>query len=99
MGYHSARSGSNPEKFVCFDCRVHADRNWDLINVHGLYSPMMSRFRDLALFRYVQNVLNTRDLLSFHYYRRAIKVCEKHNPEGPAAFAKIIGTIVTARFL
>lgn len=54
MGYHSGKSDNVPERFTCFDCRVHADRNWDLINVHGLHAPMMAKFRDLALFRCVR---------------------------------------------
>ncbi|CAL1707531.1 unnamed protein product [Somion occarium] len=51
MGYHNAHDKNMPLTFVCFDCRVRADQNWDLIMVHDLYPRMMERFRDLALFR------------------------------------------------
>lgn len=53
MGYHSSSSKKLPKEFICFDCRVHADQNWDLIMVHGLHPLMMEKYRDLALFRYV----------------------------------------------
>lgn len=64
MGYHSGQSEQLPTKFICFDCRVRADRNWDLIVVHGLHTPMMERFRDLALFRSVSpmNALTSTSL-------------------------------------
>ncbi|KAJ3558173.1 hypothetical protein NM688_g1079 [Phlebia brevispora] len=51
MGYHSGIASDLPEKFICFDCRVRADQNWDLIMVHNLHPRMMAKFRDLALFR------------------------------------------------
>ncbi|KAM5531726.1 hypothetical protein V8D89_014575 [Ganoderma adspersum] len=51
MGYHSARDNRVPDKFICFDCRVRADRNWDLIVVHDLYPRMIARFKDLAIQR------------------------------------------------
>ncbi|KAI0636628.1 HORMA-domain-containing protein [Trametes polyzona] len=51
MGYHSARDHRVPAKFICFDCRVKADRNWDLIVVHDLYPRMIARFKDLAIQR------------------------------------------------
>ncbi|KAI0707776.1 HORMA-domain-containing protein [Earliella scabrosa] len=51
MGYHSAHDPRIPTKFVCFDCRVKADRNWDLIVVHDLYPRMIARFKDLAIQR------------------------------------------------
>ncbi|KAI9065377.1 HORMA-domain-containing protein [Trametes sanguinea] len=51
MGYHSAQDHRIPPKFICFDCRVRADRNWDLIVVHDLYPRMIARFKDLAIQR------------------------------------------------
>lgn len=51
MGYHSAEDNRVPDKFICFDCRVRADRNWDLIVVHDLYPRMIARFKDLAIQR------------------------------------------------
>ncbi|OSD08508.1 DNA-binding protein [Trametes coccinea BRFM310] len=51
MGYHSAQDPRIPPKFICFDCRVRADRNWDLIVVHDLYPRMIARFKDLAIQR------------------------------------------------
>ncbi|KAI8989768.1 HORMA-domain-containing protein [Trametes punicea] len=51
MGYHSAQDFRIPSKFICFDCRVKADRNWDLIVVHDLYPRMIARFKDLAIQR------------------------------------------------
>ncbi|KAI0748495.1 HORMA domain-containing protein [Daedaleopsis nitida] len=51
MGYHSAKDPRIPSRFICFDCRVKADRNWDLIVVHDLYPRMIARFKDLAIQR------------------------------------------------
>ncbi|KAH9952085.1 HORMA domain-containing protein [Amylocystis lapponica] len=51
MGYHSAKDERIPAAFICFDCRVRADQNWDLIMVHDLHPRMMARFRDVAIMR------------------------------------------------
>ncbi|KAH9930747.1 uncharacterized protein B0H18DRAFT_1116858 [Fomitopsis serialis] len=51
MGFHSAKDKRLPARFVCFDCRVRADQNWELIVVHDLYPRMTERFKDLAIFR------------------------------------------------
>ncbi|EIW60264.1 uncharacterized protein TRAVEDRAFT_119861 [Trametes versicolor FP-101664 SS1] len=51
MGFHSAQDQRVPSEFICFDCRVKADRNWDLIVVHDLYPRMIAKFRDLAIQR------------------------------------------------
>ncbi|KAH9901464.1 HORMA domain-containing protein [Cubamyces lactineus] len=51
MGYHSAQDHRIPSKFICFDCRVKADRNWDLIVIHDLYPRMIAKFKDLAIQR------------------------------------------------
>ena len=48
-----------PLKFICFDCRVRADVTWELIR-HDLYPRILSKFKELALFRYVM-------------YRRSLK--------------------------
>lgn len=53
MGFHSAKDRRMPVHFVCFDCRVRADQNWELIVLHDLYPRMVERFKDLAIFRYV----------------------------------------------
>ncbi|KAJ6490669.1 HORMA domain-containing protein [Mycena vitilis] len=50
MGFHSTEDRRIPDEFVCFDCRVRADLSWELIKV-DLYPKMMSKFKDLALFR------------------------------------------------
>ncbi|KAK7038157.1 HORMA domain-containing protein [Favolaschia claudopus] len=50
MGFHSLEDDRIPEEFICFDCRVRADVSWELIKV-DLYPKMMSKFKDLALFR------------------------------------------------
>ncbi|KAG9226586.1 hypothetical protein CCMSSC00406_0006189 [Pleurotus cornucopiae] len=42
MGYHSAQDQRMPKKFVCFDCRLRGDPNWELIQV-DLY-PRISLF-------------------------------------------------------
>ncbi|KAI0807770.1 HORMA-domain-containing protein [Fomes fomentarius] len=51
MGFHSSQDPRFSAKFICFDCRVKADRNWDLIVVHDLYPRMIARFKDLAILR------------------------------------------------
>ncbi|TFK76209.1 DNA-binding protein [Pluteus cervinus] len=50
MGYHSENDLRMPSKFTCFDCRVRADSNWDLLEGE-LYPKMLNKFKDLALFR------------------------------------------------
>ncbi|GLB34722.1 putative HORMA domain containing protein [Lyophyllum shimeji] len=50
MGYHSVKDPRMPLQFHCFSCRLKADPFWPLIKV-DLYSVMLSRFQDLALFR------------------------------------------------
>ncbi|KAF8205628.1 HORMA domain-containing protein [Mycena galopus ATCC 62051] len=50
MGFHSTDDRRIPEEFICFDCRVRTDLSWELIKV-DLYPKMISKFRDLALFR------------------------------------------------
>ncbi|KAJ7264961.1 HORMA domain-containing protein [Mycena haematopus] len=50
MGFHSTDDSRIPEEFICFDCRVRADLSWELIKV-DLYPKMISKFKDLALFR------------------------------------------------
>lgn len=49
--YHSTDDQRIPPKFVCIDCRLRADISWELIKSE-LYPRLMSKYRDLALFRY-----------------------------------------------
>ena len=51
MGYHTSKAKNIPENFICFDCRIRADQNWDLILVHNLHPRMMDKYKDLSLFR------------------------------------------------
>jgi hypothetical protein len=48
--YHSDKDERIPQKFICFDCRARADVSWDLIKT-SLYPQILSKFRELALFR------------------------------------------------
>ncbi|KAF8891245.1 HORMA domain-containing protein [Infundibulicybe gibba] len=48
--YHSITDVRMPSKFICFDCRLRADVSWELIKV-DLYPKMISKFKELALFR------------------------------------------------
>ncbi|KAJ7633058.1 HORMA domain-containing protein [Roridomyces roridus] len=50
VGFHSDEDARLPDEFVCFDCRVRADLSWELIKV-DLYPKMLSKYKDLALFR------------------------------------------------
>ncbi|KAI0785638.1 HORMA domain-containing protein [Abortiporus biennis] len=59
MGYHAGSDPNAPKQFICFDCRVRGDQNWELIMLHDLYPRMMERFRDLALFRRAIKVYET----------------------------------------
>ncbi|KAJ7217029.1 HORMA domain-containing protein [Mycena pura] len=56
--FHSTKDGRIPEEFVCFDCRLRADNSWELIKV-DLYPKMLSKFKDLALFRRAIKVVET----------------------------------------
>ncbi|KAH9945814.1 HORMA-domain-containing protein [Epithele typhae] len=51
MGFHSSQDHRVPEKFICFECRVKADCNWHLIEVHGIFPHIIARFKDLAIQR------------------------------------------------
>ncbi|CDO73614.1 hypothetical protein BN946_scf185014.g84 [Trametes cinnabarina] len=72
MGYHSAQDHRIPSKFICFDCRVRADRNWDLIVVHDLYPRMMARFKDLAIQRRGIKVFETHGPRSLSAFAKLI---------------------------
>ncbi|KAF9475066.1 DNA-binding protein [Pholiota conissans] len=58
MGYHTIDDPRLPSKFICFDCRLRKDIHWDLIKV-DLYPQMMSKFRDIAIFRRAIKVAQT----------------------------------------
>ncbi|KAI0934776.1 hypothetical protein AcW1_006192 [Taiwanofungus camphoratus] len=72
MGYHSAKDKRVPSNFVCFDCRVRADQNWDLIMVHDLHPRMMARFRDLAIMRRAIKVFETYEPESLSSFTKVI---------------------------
>lgn len=67
--YHSTRDTRIPHKFICFDCRVHADSNWYLLK-DVLYPQMLSKFKELALFRYI--FIRTGSRLIPHHLRSSI---------------------------
>ena len=90
MGYHSAQDNRIPDKLVCFDCRVRADRNWDLIVVHDLYPRMMARFKDLAIQRWARTSRGA-SCSRADIFRRGIKLFETRAPDGLSAFTKLIG--------
>jgi hypothetical protein len=50
--YHSAEDSRLPAKFVCFDCRVRHDPNWEMMK-DDVYPKMLEKFEGLALFRFV----------------------------------------------
>ncbi|KAJ7154281.1 HORMA domain-containing protein [Mycena filopes] len=60
MGFHSTDDPRMPEEFICFDCRVRADISWELIKV-DLYPKMLSKFKDLALFRRAIKVAESKN--------------------------------------
>ncbi|CAA7271513.1 unnamed protein product [Cyclocybe aegerita] len=48
--YHSGNDKRIPSAFKCFDCRARSDVTWELIKF-DIYPQMLSKFKDLALFR------------------------------------------------
>ncbi|KAF8969871.1 HORMA domain-containing protein [Flammula alnicola] len=60
--YHAIGDPRIPTKFICFDCRVRADMNWELIKLE-LYPQMLSKFKDLALLR--RSIKTAQALQSF----------------------------------
>ncbi|EGO21133.1 hypothetical protein SERLADRAFT_441512 [Serpula lacrymans var. lacrymans S7.9] len=50
LGYHSPDDVRLPSQFVCFDCRLRAGRDWDII-AGKLHTDMITRYKDIALFR------------------------------------------------
>lgn len=46
-----------PTVFTCFNCRIRADKNWAMIAVNDLLPNMVSKFKDIALFRYDVRIL------------------------------------------
>jgi hypothetical protein len=53
--YHTDRDLRIPTVFICFNCRIRGDKNWAMIAVNDLLPNMISKFNDLALFRYAHN--------------------------------------------
>ena len=51
MGFHSSQDPRLPAEFICFDCRVKADPNWDMISAYDLYPQMIDRYQNLAIHR------------------------------------------------
>ncbi|OBZ65788.1 hypothetical protein A0H81_14343, partial [Grifola frondosa] len=72
MGYHSTSDKRIPDVFACFDCRVKADQNWDLIVVHDLYPRMIARFRDLAILRRAIKLFETHNPDSLSAFTKLI---------------------------
>lgn len=50
--YHGARDKRIPNSYQCFNCRIHSDKNWDLIVMRDQHLVLFSDFKDLAIFRY-----------------------------------------------
>jgi hypothetical protein len=90
--YHSVDDKRIPQKFICFDCRARADVSWELIKT-DLYPQMLSKFRQLALFRYQQLFVISIFLRSYPFDRRAIKIVETTKAETPTEFGKKIGRV------
>lgn len=51
MGYHGVKDKRLPEQFICYDCRLRKSPEWDII-AGKIQIDMVSRFKDLALFRH-----------------------------------------------
>lgn len=64
-----------------------------MIAVNDLLPNMMSKFNDLALFRYVIALprVELECTQLFHRSRRSIKIAEEYNPDTLAKFTKHIG--------
>ncbi|TCD71215.1 DNA binding protein [Steccherinum ochraceum] len=61
MGYHGAEEVEGDFEFMCFDCRVHADKNWELIKLHDFYPRMMQRYQDVAVLRRAIKIYETHN--------------------------------------
>ncbi|KAF8136509.1 HORMA domain-containing protein [Boletus edulis] len=48
--YHGTQDKRIPLQFICFDCRLRRSPEWDMI-AGKKHADMISRFKDLALFR------------------------------------------------
>ncbi|KAF8809119.1 hypothetical protein BYT27DRAFT_7095073 [Phlegmacium glaucopus] len=59
-----------PPKFICFNCRVRADVTWELIR-HDLYPRMLSRFKELALFRRAIKVAEKENIFTAAEFSKA----------------------------
>ena len=55
--FHSPKDRRIPAFFTCFNCRIRGDKNWAMIAVNDLLPNMISKFNDLALFRYIRGIL------------------------------------------
>jgi len=66
-----------------------------MIAVNDLLPNMISKFNDLALFRYVliRSFTGTQEVTRFviFEFRRSIKIVELHNPDTLAKFTRIMG--------
>lgn len=61
--YHGLQDKRLPPQFVCFDCRLRRSPEWDMI-ASKTHADMISRFKDLALFRYFEPMLTVMRCLS-----------------------------------
>ncbi|KAG6376285.1 hypothetical protein JVT61DRAFT_2263 [Boletus reticuloceps] len=50
LSYHGTQDKRIPLQFICFDCRLRRSPEWDII-AGKKHADMISRFKDLALFR------------------------------------------------
>ncbi|KIJ69131.1 hypothetical protein HYDPIDRAFT_172597 [Hydnomerulius pinastri MD-312] len=48
--FYGATDKRLPSQFICLDCRLRMSRQWDII-AGKIHADMISRFKDLALFR------------------------------------------------
>jgi meiosis-specific protein len=80
-----------PKRFICFNCSLRQDKNWEIIKVQTWFEELLGNFGRLALFR-LANLNNLAwNANERRIHSRAIKIAEIHAPESSSAFAKLIG--------
>lgn len=71
MGYHGSQDNRLPEQFLCLDCRLRKSSDWDIIT-GKIHTEIISRFKDLALFRRAIKIFELRNPATAKQFREKI---------------------------
>jgi len=88
LRYHGARDIRLPAQFICLDCRLRGSHDWDII-AGNIHADIIARYKDLALFRCAAACHSYQNCVLLS--RRAVKICEVHQPASASLFREHTG--------